>query len=69
MATKQPTNRKQLSRAEREKIDADLFRTEGISGIVTEMDGVEYKVTTQGLVPLTGSKAQQIIRRKPKTKK
>lgn len=61
---------KPLTREQKDKAEERLWK-QGGSSIETEMDGVRYKVTPQGLVPITGSQAQKIIKkqRKPKTTK
>lgn len=60
---------KMLSKAERDQIDIDLFAEGGSVYEITQPDGKRYRITNKGLVPMTGSKAQAVVKRQRKAKK
>lgn len=70
---KKPKLPKALSMAERSAKEDALWQAGGGGSIITEVDGVEYEVTPDGLKPLakqsdklTGPQAQKIVKRKRK---
>lgn len=59
---------KALSMAERSAKEDALLEELGGGAFETEIDGVTYDVTADGLKPLTGPQAQKIVKRKRKRK-
>ena len=68
MATKKPKVPKAWTREQKDAADNEIWQSGGHS-IETEVDGVAGYYNAQGqFVPLTGTKAQQILKKKRKPK-